>query len=171
MFNTKSYTIEIKLIQQPSKWWKDVTVSFIFTWPIYRNCFSFHIHIPESASTVKKVRQFLQLTPLNFKPQLTKSDIISPRHRSLSPLGGLGRRKGKKVGWRVEKKKEEVADRRFKVSWWMGGVIGLHLRQVCFSHKDAHLFSFHSGGDAGVKNDKARHWSCHYKELRQLQFP
>lgn len=138
------------------------------TWPIYKNCFSFHMHIPESACIVNKVRQFLQLTPLNFKTSARQKWHHQPQTQILLSPRGPGKGKRWDGGRR---KKVEVGDRRFKVSWWRGGVIGLQLRQVCFSHKHTQLFSFRSGGGGGVKNDKARLWSHHDKALLQLQFP
>lgn len=49
---------------------------------------------------------------LNLRlPRVTSS---APDTDPNLPSGGLGRREGKKVGWRVEK--EEVGDGRFKVS-------------------------------------------------------
>lgn len=98
-----------------------------------------------------------------LKPQVAKSDINCTRHRSISPLGGLGRREGKKVGWRAEREREKRwgRERGRQVSRWRGGVIGLRLCQVCFSHKHTHPLLFHGGVGGGVKNDEARHWSRH----------
>lgn len=74
------------------------------------------------------------------------------------------------MGWRAEKEEVRRGEGvEVEVGWWRGGVIGLLLCQVCFSHKHTHPLPFHSGVGGGVKNDEARHWSRHDRELLQLQ--
>lgn len=122
------------------------------------------MHIPKSACTVNKVSFFSSRFWI-LKLQVAKSDITSLRHRFISPPGAWEGGKGRR--WDGGRRKRRGG---LGVGWWRGGVIGLLLCQVCFSHKHTYPLPFHSSVGGGVKNDKARHWSRHDRELLQLQW-
>lgn len=103
---------------------------------------------------VNKVRQVLLFAALNSEHLwLPKSDIIGRRHGSLSALGGSGKKAKGEGGDRGWRKSQSLIGALRSLSGG-GGVIGLTLRQVCFSltHTHAHPASFRSA----LKNDEVR---------------